>query len=48
MQLRYPQKDTNVLTTLYKLVTMVCGLVVTEILDTSSSEVKNPQSKSSG
>ena len=36
MQLRYPQKTANVLTALYNLVKMVCGLVVTAILDTPS------------
>lgn len=48
MQLRYPQKAANALTALYKLVKMVSGLVVTAILDTPSSEAKNPQSKFSG
>jgi len=43
MQLRYPQKVANDLTAIYKLVTMVCGIVVTAILDTQSSEAKNPQ-----
>jgi len=48
MQLRYPQKAADILTALYKLLTMVCVLVVTAVLDTPSSEAKNPQSNSSG
>jgi hypothetical protein len=40
MHLRYPQKAANIVTALYKLETMVCSVVVTEIFDTLSSEAK--------